>query len=165
MHQVSVIGGSVVDESICSIARRLGNLLASKGYIIFNGGLGGVMECVSKGVQEAGGIVIGIIPSNTHMDGNRYLTAKIPTGMGFARNFLVVRAGEVVVAIDGSTGTLSEASFALAEGKTVIAIGEICAEPKKPNEGKMIRVNSPEEAVLAVEEYFKNHDSTNKQND
>jgi len=60
MHQVSVIGGSVVDESICSIARRLGNLLASKGYIIFNGGLGGVMECVSQGVQEAGGIVIGI---------------------------------------------------------------------------------------------------------
>jgi len=155
MHQVSVIGGSVVDESICSTARRLGYLLASRGYIIFNGGLGGVMECVSRGAKEAGGLVIGILPGNSHVDGNSYLSAKIPTGMGFARNFLVVRAGEVVVAIDGSMGTLSEASFALAEGKTVIAIGEICAEPKKPNEGRMIRVDSAEKAVFEVDEYFR----------
>ncbi len=154
MHQVAVIGGSSVSQEICNAARKLGFLLAQKGYIVFNGGLQGVMECVSQGVREGGGIVIGILPGNSHSEGNMFLTAKVPTGMGYARNFMVVRSGEAIIAIDGSMGTLSEASFALAEGKTVIAIGEICAEPKKPNEGKIIRVNTPEEAIEELDKLF-----------
>lgn len=154
MHQVAVIGGSNVSQEVCEVAKRLGLLLAKKGYIVFNGGLGGVMECVSQGVRNGGGIVIGILPGSSHSEGNMFLTAKVPTGMGYARNFMVVRSGEAVIAIDGSMGTLSEAAFALAEGKTVIAIGEICAEPKKPNEGKIIRVNTPEEAIEELEKIF-----------
>lgn len=155
MHQVSVIGGSIVRDEICEVAHKLGLLLGTKGYLVFNGGLGGVMECVSKGIKEAGGTVIGILPGNSHSEGNQYLSGKIPTGMGYARNFLVVRAGEIVIAIDGSMGTLSEAAFALAEGKTVIVIGEICAEPNKPGEGKIIKVKNPEEAVQKLDEIFK----------
>lgn len=156
MHQVSVIGGSNISDETCAIAEKLGYLLALKKYIIFNGGLNGVMECVSRGASKGGGLVIGILPGNTHNDGNSYLTAKIPSGLGFARNFLVVRAGEVVIAIDGSMGTLSEIAFALDEGKIVIVIGETCAEPKKPNEGKVIRVATPEEAVEFLE-HVTNH--------
>ncbi len=147
MVNISVIGGSKVPNDICEIATEVGKLLAKKGAIVFCGGLGGVMECVSKGVKEENGIAVGILPGYTTKEGNNYLSVKIPTGMGYARNFLVVRAGDIVIAIDGSTGTLSEASFALAEGKDVIAIGDITIDPKKENEGKFFKVNTPKEAV------------------
>ncbi len=147
MVNVSVIGGSEVSESICKTAYDLGRLLAKEGVTVICGGLLGVMECVSKGVKEEKGIVVGILPGSDPKEGNKYLTVSIPTGIGYARNFLVVRAGEVVIAIDGSTGTLSEASFALAEGKTVVAIGGVDITPRKEKEGKFYRAASPEEAV------------------
>jgi len=78
-----------------------------------------------KGSPGGNGLVIGILPGNRPEDGNKYLSAALPTGLGYARNFLVVRAGKVVIAIDGSVGTISEASFALNEGKKVIEIGDM----------------------------------------
>ncbi|MGC8645085.1 MAG: TIGR00725 family protein [Thermoplasmata archaeon] len=147
MPSVSVIGGSQVPESICREAEEVGRLLARRGVTVFCGGLTGVMECVSRGVREENGLVIGILPGRSPEEGNKYLSAAIPTGMGYARNFLVARAGDVVIAIDGSTGTLSEAAFALAEGKDVVALGEIVIETRKENEGRFIKVSSPEEAV------------------
>lgn len=147
MVNVSVIGGSQVSDEICNIAMEVGRLLARRGATVFCGGLGGVMECVSRGVSEERGIVVGILPGNTPDDGNKYLSVRLPTGMGYARNFLVVRAGQIVIAIDGSTGTLSEASFAIAEGKDVIAIGDVTIQPKKETEGKFFKVRTPEEAV------------------
>lgn len=147
MISVSVIGGSQVPGEICKQAEQVGRLLAKKGVVVFCGGLTGVMECVSKGVREENGLVIGILPGISRDEGNRYLSASIPTGMGYARNFLVARAGDVVIAIDGSTGTLSEASFALAEGKDVIALGDISIETRKEKEGRFIKVHTPEEAV------------------
>ncbi len=147
MVNVSVIGGSQVSGDICDEAVEVGRLLAKKGATVFCGGLDGVMKCVSKGVRMENGTVVGILPGYSPEEGNEYLTVKVPTGMGYARNFLVVRAGEVVIAIDGSTGTLSEASFAIAEGKDVIAIGEITIVPKKEGEGKFFKVKTPQEAV------------------
>jgi uncharacterized protein (TIGR00725 family) len=144
---ISVIGGSQVPNDVCEVAYRVGRLLAKRGATVFCGGLTGVMECVSKGVREENGLVIGILPGSVPEEGNKYLSAAIPTGLGFARNFLVVRAGKVVIAIDGSTGTISEASFALSEGKTVIAIGGMEFTPMKRKEGKFIKVQTPEEAV------------------
>ncbi len=147
MLNISVIGGSDVPPEICEIATRVGKLLAKSGATVFCGGLSGVMECVSKGVREENGLVIGILPGNKAEEGNKYLSASLPTGLGYARNFLVARAGKVVIAIDGSTGTISEAAFALAEGKNVVAIGGLDLTPKKRNEGKFIKVSTPEEAV------------------
>lgn len=144
---ISVIGGSQASGGICEIAHKLGVLLARRGVTVFCGGLTGVMECVAKGVREENGLVIGILPGNNCEEGNKYLSAAIPTGLGYARNFLVVRAGEVVIAMDGSTGTISEAAFALAEGKDVIAIGNLDLVPTKKKEGRFIKVDSPEEAV------------------
>lgn len=147
MVNISVIGGSIVNDDICEIAAKVGRLLSQRGATVFCGGLGGVMECVARGVKEEGGTVVGILPGSRPEEGNKFLTAAIPTGLGYARNFLVVRAGKVVIAIDGSTGTLSEASFALAEGKDVIAIGDLEILPKKEAEGKFFKVSSPEKAV------------------
>jgi uncharacterized protein (TIGR00725 family) len=148
---ISVIGGSEIPQETCEIAKEVGRLLAKSGVTVFCGGLTGVMECVAKGVREENGLVIGILPGNRSEDGNKYLSAAIPTGLGYARNFLVVRAGKVVIAIDGSTGTISEASFALAEGKNVIAIDGMELTPKKKSEGRYIRVKTPREAVdLAI---------------
>lgn len=147
MLNISVIGGSQVPNDVCEVAYQVGRLLAKRGATVFCGGLTGVMECVSKGVREENGLVIGILPGSVPEEGNKYLSAAIPTGLGFARNFLVVRAGKVVIAIDGSTGTISEASFALSEGKTVIAIGGMEFTPMKRKEGKFIKVHTPEEAV------------------
>ncbi|MGC8574434.1 MAG: TIGR00725 family protein [Thermoplasmata archaeon] len=147
MVNVSVVGGSQVSDEICDIAIEVGRLLAKRGATVFCGGLDGVMKCVSKGVKMGGGISVGILPGYSTDEGNEYLTIKVPTGMGYARNFLVVRAGDVVIAIDGSTGTLSEASFAIAEGKDVVAIGDIVINPKKEKEGKFFKAKTPKEAV------------------
>lgn len=147
MVNVSVIGGSQVSDEICDIAIEVGRLLAKRGATVFCGGLDGVMKCVSKGVKMEGGISVGILPGYSKDEGNEYLTVRVPTGMGYARNFLVVRAGDVVIAIDGSTGTLSEASFAIAEGKDVVAIGDIVINPKKEREGKFFKAKTPQEAV------------------
>ena len=85
---ISVIGGSEVSSEICEVAMEVGRLLAKAGATVFCGGLSGVMECVSKGVREENGLVIGILPGTRPEDGNKYLSAALPTGMGYARNFL-----------------------------------------------------------------------------
>lgn len=152
MFNVSVIGGSQPDDFHYDLAYKTGKLLAGIGAVTICGGLSGVMEAVSKGVKESGGISIGILPGESTLDGNQYLTAKIPTGMGFARNFMVVRAGEVVVAIDGATGTMSELYFALSTGRSVLALGNVPYIEVEHSFGSMINCESPEEAVKMIPE-------------
>lgn len=153
MFNISVIGGSIVDQKYCSIAHEVGKLLAARKAIVFCGGLTGVMDCVARGVKENNGISVGIVPGYKVEQGNENLTVRIPTGMGLARDFLVIRAGESVIAIDGSTGTKTETYFALSEGKTVISIGGIEIGNLKPTDGKFLKTESAEEAVeLAIKE-------------
>ncbi len=118
--QVSVIGAGKCDEETEKIAERVGELLAERGCVVINGGRGGVMEAVSKGVRKKGGIVVGILPDTS--EGNEYLTVKVKTDMGHARNVIVVQSGDVVISIGGGYGTISEMSIALKIGKRVIAI-------------------------------------------
>lgn len=148
---IGVIGGSVVDDDHCAEAEELGRLLARNGHLVICGGLGGVMECVSRGVAEENGISLGILPGNSPASGNQYLGIAVPTGIGYMRNFLIIRASDVLISIDGSTGTMSEAAFALSEGKTVISIGEPVVSLRKPTDGKIISVSTPEEAVRIAE--------------
>ena len=83
----------------------------------------GIMEAVSKGCNEAGGTVIGILPGIDHSDVNPYVTIPIATGIGLARNEILASACDVAVAISGRYGTLSEIGHALQYGKTVISLG------------------------------------------
>ncbi|MFD1633890.1 TIGR00725 family protein [Haloplanus ruber] len=110
--RVSVIGGSTVDERTAERTRTLGELLGERGHVVVCGGLGGVMEAVCAGATRAGGETVGILPTADPDDANAYVDTAIATGMGHARNAMVVMNGDAVVAVDGGPGTLSELGFA-----------------------------------------------------
>jgi len=110
--RVSVIGGSSVDESTAATAERLGRRLANRGHAVVCGGKEGVMEAVCRGAVDAGGDTIGILPSEDPDEANEYVETVVCTGLGHARNALVVLNGDAVIAVDGSGGTLSEVGFA-----------------------------------------------------
>ena len=120
--RISVIGGHAPSNECYELAYEFGKKAAEKGWTIVCGGLGGVMEAVSKGVYEKGGNVIGILPSDDFRSGNKYLNIAIATGLGWMRNSLVVMNGDIVVAISGSYGTLSEISFAKIMNKKVFSL-------------------------------------------
>lgn len=120
--RVSVIGGSVVDEAEYETARRLGTVLAERGHTVVCGGLSGVMEAACRGAREAGGETIGILPVDDRAAANEYVTTPIATGLGSARNVLVVLNGDAAIAVDGSTGTLSEIAHALDHGRPVAGL-------------------------------------------
>ncbi len=120
--RVSVIGGSSVPPDTTIVAEELGTTLADRGHTVVCGGLGGVMEAVCRGADEAGGESIGILPTDRREDANPYVTTPIATGLGHARNALVVMNGDAAVAVDGSHGTLSEIGLALAHGRAVAGL-------------------------------------------
>ena len=119
MKQVVVIGSSA-ETAHGDMARAIGSFIARNGWTLITGGRGGVMEAASRGAHEAGGIVIGILPGESPGGANPYCTAVIPTGMGFARNAINVLSADVIVAIAGSWGTLSELAYAQVYRKPVI---------------------------------------------
>lgn len=110
--RVSVIGGSTVPAPTAKRAETVGRLLGERSHTVVCGGLGGVMEAVCRGAQETGGRTIGILPGDCVGDANDYVDVPIATGLGHARNPLVVLNGEAVIAIDGGSGTLSELGIA-----------------------------------------------------
>jgi uncharacterized protein (TIGR00725 family) len=122
--RVSVIGGGTVPDEQAEIAERIGRLLGQRGHTLVCGGRGGVMESACRGAteartanqcrdaSEAGGQTIGILPGDDRRAANPYVDVPIATGLGHARNALVVMNGDAVIAIDGGVGTLSEIGFA-----------------------------------------------------
>ncbi len=119
---VAVIGGGEISPEAAALAFEVGRELAQRGAIVVCGGLGGVMEAAARGVQEEGGVSIGILPDPDRYRANPYLTYTIPTNLGHARNMLIAHSADAVIAIDGSYGTISEAAIALKLGKPVIAL-------------------------------------------
>ncbi|MDY6817068.1 MAG: TIGR00725 family protein [Halobacteriales archaeon] len=120
--RVSVIGGSQVTDAEYRLAERLGEQLADRGHSVICGGLTGVMEAVCKGVKQQGGRTIGILPGERRSAANDYVDTAIATGLGNARNALVVLNGAGTIAVDGSTGTLSEIGHALDYGRPVAGL-------------------------------------------
>jgi len=121
-------------------AEEVGRRLAQAGARVVCGGLGGVMEAACRGASEAGGLTIGILPGPSRAPANRWVAVSIPTGLGELRNGLVVRASDVVVAVGGAYGTLSEIALALKTGVPVVGIASW------PIEG-IERARSPREAA------------------
>jgi uncharacterized protein (TIGR00725 family) len=117
---IGVIGGAEASEETLKIAYETGAFIANNNAILVCGGLGGVMEAASRGAYENDGVVIGIIPGTDKSSANPYAQIVIPTGMGYARNALVVNAADVLIAFPGKFGTLSEIGLALNQKKTVI---------------------------------------------
>jgi len=120
--QIAVVGGGECSPDVYERARLLGRLLAEQGHVVICGGLGGVMEAVCCGAREAGGTAVGILPGEKE-SANRCVSIVIATGMGHARNVIVVKSSDAVVAFPGEHGTLSEIAMALKIGKPVISLG------------------------------------------
>jgi uncharacterized protein (TIGR00725 family) len=119
---VGVCGAGVASDELAALAEEVGRLLAEAQAVVVCGGGGGVMEAVSRGATGAGGTTVGLLPGTERAAGNEHLTVAVPTGLGEMRNALIVRASDVVVAIGGEWGTLSEIAFARKLGRPVVAL-------------------------------------------
>jgi uncharacterized protein (TIGR00725 family) len=153
-HQVAVIGagGCAQNSETARLAEEVGRRLAEAGASVVTGGLGGVMEAVSRGAAEAGGTVIGIVPGHAIEEANPHCTEVVASGVGQARNLAVVGSGEVVIAIGGEWGTLSEIGHARAIGRTVVALRSWQLSGRDRMEGApgIVPAETPEEAVAAA---------------
>ncbi|MEN3044884.1 MAG: TIGR00725 family protein [Candidatus Hydrothermales bacterium] len=128
-----VIGGSTCSEEIYEIAYEIGRNIAKSGNILICGGLGGVMEAACKGAYEEGGLTVGILPGNSKEEANKWVRLPIVTGIGEARNVIIIKSSDIVIAIDGEYGTLMELA--------------LCGKIKKP----LIKVKVPWKIDIGVE--------------
>ena len=119
---VSVIGGHSCSKEVEQLSQNLGKNLAKVVGILICGGLSGIMQAVCQGFKTQGGLTIGIIPGYNKEEANPYIDIVIPTGLGLARNVLVVKSADIVVALPGEAGTLSEIAYALQFGIPVIGL-------------------------------------------
>lgn len=111
------------------------------------GGRGGVMEAACRGAKAEGGTTVGILPGMDRQEANAYVDIPIVTGLGEARNAIVVRTADAVVAVSGGYGTLSEIGLALKMGRPVVGLGTW----ELRREGKAVdgvdQAGTPEQAV------------------
>jgi uncharacterized protein (TIGR00725 family) len=151
---IGVMGsGAVLDRRAEEDAYLLGRLIAEQGWALLNGGRPcGVMDATARGAHDAGGLVVGVLPDEDASVATPHLDIAIVTGMRDARNYVNALSSQVVVALPGKAGTLSEVALALNAGRTVVAVGWDVgpALGDYAAAAKLIRVETPEEAVMAV---------------
>ena len=111
--RIGVIGNGACPDEIEKLAAEVGREIAQRGGIVICGGLGGVMEGAARGAKEKGGTTVGILPGENPLHANPFIDIPIVTGLGIARNIIVVRSSQVLIAVHGKYGTLSEIAFAL----------------------------------------------------
>jgi uncharacterized protein (TIGR00725 family) len=119
---VSVIGGSVCTAEVAALGEQLGELLAERGCVVVCGGMSGVMAAVARGTRRRGGECVGLLPGLDRTGAAPELTLSLLTGVGHARNLAVVASGDVVIALGGAWGTLSEIGLARSIGREVVLL-------------------------------------------
>jgi len=155
---ISVIGGSKCSKETYELAYKVGREIAKRKAILICGGLSGVMDASAKGAKEAGGITVGILPGDTRIGVSKYLDISLPTGMSEARNVLVVKAADVVIAIGGEYGTLSEISHALKMNIPVVGLKTWDIGKDEFGVSRIIKADDP---ISAVEKAYKLVKKTN----
>jgi uncharacterized protein (TIGR00725 family) len=120
---IGVVGPGEADAPELELAEEVGAAVADAGAGLVCGGLGGVMEAACRGARSRGGLTLGLLPGLDREAANGWVIVAVPTGLGEARNALVVRAADAVVAIGGGWGTLSEIALALKTGVPVVGLG------------------------------------------
>jgi uncharacterized protein (TIGR00725 family) len=143
---VAVVGASEATPELSAIAEEVGRRLAEAGAVVVCGGLGGVMEAAARGCTSAGGTSVGILPGQDRADANPHLTVALASGMGETRNALVVGAADVVIAIGGGFGTLSEMALAARVGTPIVGI-DTWSLAGRTVEDPAVHVETPAEAV------------------
>jgi len=119
---VGLIGAAAPSQQGYEQALKIGRLLAESGLDMVCGGMSGIMEAASRGCSEAGGVVIGLLPTAEADSGNPFLTYALPTNLGHARNVLIAHAASALIAVEGEYGTLSEIAIALKLGRPVVGL-------------------------------------------
>jgi len=142
---VGVIGGRRCSNEIAELAFQVGSGIAEEGWILVCGGMGGVMEQACRGARSRNGVTLGILPGSSRDSGNPYLSCSVVTGLGEARNVLVVKSSQAIIAIDGSYGTLSEIALANAAGIPVVGLRSWRVQKLFSRE-----VDGPAEAIGAI---------------
>jgi uncharacterized protein (TIGR00725 family) len=120
--QVAIIGSSEADDAMMKLAYEAGAVIAKLNAALVTGGRDGIMDAASKGCADAGGIVIAVVPGTSMDEANSHSHYVIPTGLGWARNVITAIAGDVILAIGGAAGTLSEIAFAWMYDRPIIAL-------------------------------------------
>jgi uncharacterized protein (TIGR00725 family) len=120
---IAVIGGNNCSAKESKLAEGVGRELAKRGAILICGGLGGIMEAACRGASSEGGLTIGILPGESSREANSHVQIPIVTSIGYARNVVVAKSAQAVIAIGGSYGTLTEIGYALQSGLPVIGLG------------------------------------------
>ncbi len=143
---VAVVGPSAATPTEHALGEEIGRLIAEAGAVLVCGGLGGLMEAAASGCAGAGGRSVGIVPGE-RSEANPYVTVAVATGMGEARNAIVVRTADVVIAVSGEFGTLSEIALALKMGRPVVGLGTWGLARKGQPVDAIVRASTPAEAV------------------
>jgi uncharacterized protein (TIGR00725 family) len=141
---IAVIGAHDCTPAGYEAGVTIGRRLAERGAVVVCGGRGGIMEAAARGAREAGGVTIALLPGEDPAEANPFIDHPLPTGLGIARNALVVRAGRAVIAVEGGWGTLSEMAMAIKLGLPV------AAWQSWPGLDRVMYVDRPEEAVDRV---------------
>jgi uncharacterized protein (TIGR00725 family) len=144
---VAVIGAGRCTPWEAEIAEAVGRELARRSAILICGGRGGVMEAACRGAKTGGGQTVGILPGTSRQQANPYVDIPIVTGLGEARNLLIVRSADAVIAVGGEYGTLSEIAFALKLGVPVVGLGTWELSKGGREVEAIVRATSPVEAV------------------
>ncbi|MGQ9747265.1 MAG: TIGR00725 family protein [Candidatus Caldatribacteriaceae bacterium] len=147
---IGVIGQGVCDDRLYQLACQVGKEIARRGAILICGGLGGVMEAACRGAKEAGGITVGILPGFSREDANPFVDVAIVTGLGEARNLIIVHTASGLVACGGQAGTLSEIAFALRAGKPLAGLETWKIQDNQGKGDFFPHFATPEEAVTFI---------------
>ena len=155
---VAVCGAGTCDAATAALAYAVGQELARAGAVLVCGGLGGVMAAACQGAAESGGMTVGFLPGTSRSDANAWVQLALPTGMGHARNVLIVHAADAVIAIAGAYGTLSEIALARAIGRTVIGLHTWELGTAPDGRPHLLVAHTPSEAVaLALRQITQPH--------
>jgi uncharacterized protein (TIGR00725 family) len=148
---VGVVGSGEPTEADQQIAEDVGRQVAEAGAVLVCGGLGGVMEAACRGAAGAGGLTIGLLPGRDRTAANPWVQAVVATGLGEMRNCLVVESSDVVIAVGGEYGTLSEVAFALKVGKPVVGVGTWnLIRPNGELDGAIVASDPPDAVRTAI---------------
>jgi uncharacterized protein (TIGR00730 family) len=166
---VTIFGGAKCGEASEEYghARRLGQLLAERGFTICTGGYLGVMEGASRGAREHGGRVLGIVMNQFKSEPNRYLTEKVASAHFYERLQNLIERSVGFIALRGGAGTVTELSLVwnklqtrVIEPRPLVLLGDFwqrVIESFKENlvvseqDVSLLKfVNTPEEAVRII---------------
>ncbi len=152
---IAVIGTRQPSPEEATLAEEVGRELAKNGAVLVCGGLGGVMEAACRGACSEGGLTIGILPGDDAKSANPHVQIPIATGIGYARNAIIVKTAQAIIAVGGGYGTLTEIGYALDNKKPIIGLKTWKFSRNNHADKSIIRAHSAKESVKKALEMVK----------